>query len=504
MNNSACLLGIDIGSSSIKAAIVDAGTGVCVGSAFSPETEMNISAPQAGWAEQLPSDWELHAKEAIAKAIQKTGILKSNILAIGITYQMHSLVCLDNKGFVTRPSIIWCDSRAVETGKRAFSHLGGDFCLEHYLNSPGNFTASKLKWVMENEPGGFEKVHTFMLPGDWLAFRLTGEKHTTRSGLSEGILWDFKTKGVAADLLFYYGIPSTLIPPLCDTFSIQGRVSREASVSFNLAEGTPVSYRAGDQPNNAFSLKALNPGDLAATAGTSGVVYCVTDKPVFDKQSRVNTFVHVNDTPGAARNGILLCINGTGISNSWMRKIGGARTFEDMNIMASEIPAGSAGLLFLPFGNGSERMLNNMNLGASFENVDFTRHTQNHMFRAVQEGIAFAFRYGLDIMGGMNIKPAVIRAGHANLFLSPVFTQTLADLASVTIELYNTDGATGAALGSGIGAGVFDSTAEAFGNLKCIQKIVPGNETENISLAYRRWENILRMKIRGSDSAWTK
>ncbi len=499
MKNPACLLGIDIGSSSVKAAIVDAGTGACIGSAFSPETEMNISAPKPGWAEQNPSDWEFHAKEAIGIAIQKAGIPASNIISIGITYQMHGLVILDKNGSVLRPCIIWCDSRAVETGNRAFGSLGRDFCLEHYLNSPGNFTASKLKWVMDHEPGIFEKTVTFMLPGDWLAYRLTGEKHTTRSGLSEGILWDFKKKEKASDLLRYYGIPSGLTPPLCETFSIQGRVSREASEAFGLPEGTPVSYRSGDQPNNAFSLKALNPGDIAATAGTSGVVYCVTGKPAFDKQSRVNTFVHVNDTPEAARNGILLCINGTGISNSWMRRMAGSLAYDEINAKASAVAAGSEGLLFIPFGNGAERMLNNLNPGASFENIDFTRHTQNHMFRAVQEGIAFSFRYGLDIMNSMDIIPSVIRAGHANLFLSPVFTQTLADLVSVTIELYNTDGATGAALGSGVGSGIFQSASEAFGNLKCLKRISPGTEQERISTAYRRWEKALNTKILNSD-----
>lgn len=498
MKNSSCLLGIDIGSSSVKAAIVDALTGECIGSAYSPGTEMNISAPHPGWAEQQPSDWEFHAKEAIAMAMQNAGIAKSDIQAIGITYQMHGLVCLDKNGSVIRPAIIWCDSRAVETGNKAFHDLGPGFCLDHYLNSPGNFTASKLKWVMENEPGIYEKINSFMLPGDWLAFRLSGEKHTTRSGLSEGILWDFKTKGKASDLLGYYGIASDLIPPLCDTFSIQGKVSREAATAFNLAEGTPVSYRAGDQPNNAFSLKALEPGDIAATAGTSGVVYCVSGKPVFDKQSRVNTFVHVNDAPGAERNGILLCINGTGISNAWMRRIAGSFDYTEINARASEAPAGSEGLIFLPFGNGAERMLNNMNPGASFVNIDFTRHAQPHMFRAVQEGIAFAFRYGLDILSQMDIKPSVIRAGKANLFLSPVFTQTLADLASVTIELYNTDGATGAALGAGIGKGIYQSAGEAFGNLKCLERISPSSDKENLSIAYQNWEKELKLRIRNS------
>ena len=495
MKKSQYLLGIDIGSSSVKAALVNAENGICAGSAFSPETEMDISSPRPGWAEQNPLDWEFHAKTAIARALQKGGINSSDIVSIGLTYQMHSLVCLDKAGNVLRPSIIWCDSRAVETGKRAFETLGKEFCLEHYLNSPGNFTASKLRWVKENEPGIFEKTDQVMLPGDWLAFRLTGERSITRSGLSEGIFWDFERTELSADLLKYYGIPLHMIPPVCDTFGIQGQVTTEASASFGLPRGIPVSYRAGDQPNNAFSLKALEPGDIAATAGTSGVVYCVTGIAVYDKQSRVNTFVHVNDAPGHRRNGVLLCINGTGISNSWMRRLCGAAGYEGMNDAAAGIPAGSEGLLFLPFGNGAERMLNNANINASFEGIDFTRHSQQHMFRAVQEGIAFAFRYGLDIMAGMEIRPSVIRAGQANLFLSDIFTRTLANLANLTIELYNTDGASGAALGSGVGTGLFGSPDEAFMNLKCIRTVNPDNDRDRIIDCFSQWCEQLKLKL---------
>ena len=463
MKKSAYLLGIDIGSSSVKAAIVDAESGICLASAYSPVSEMQISAARPGWAEQNPSDWEHHAKEAIGKALQKAALGSSGIRAIGITYQMHGLACLDKNGIVLRPSIIWCDSRAVDIGNKAFEQLGHEFCLRHYLNSPGNFTASKLRWVKENEPQVFDKTNTIMLPGDWLAFRLTGERLTTRSGLSEAILWDFEHKGLATTLIDHYGIPQGMIPAVCDTFCIQGRLHKEAAKAFGLPEGIPLSYRAGDQPNNAFSLKALDPGDIAATAGTSGVVYCVTDKPAFDLQSRVNTFVHVNDSMEAPRNGVLLCINGTGISNSWIRRIGGSVSYDEMNDRAGQVCAGLDGLSFIPFGNGAERMLNNASVNASFENIDFTRHSQSHMFRAVQEGIAFAFRYGLDIMAGMDIRPGVIRAAHTNMFLSPVFTSTLANLASVSIELYNTNGATGAALGAGLGAGIYSSANEAFG-----------------------------------------
>lgn len=496
MNRSQYLLGIDIGSSSVKAAIVEAANGKCFATAFSPETEMQISSPFPGQAEQNPSDWEHHARLAVGKAVQKAGINPADIASVGICYQMHGLVCLDKDGEVLRPSIIWCDSRAVETGNKAFDKLGRDFCLAHYLNSPGNFTASKLSWVKENEPTVFEKISAVMLPGDWLAYQLTGEQCITRSGLSEGILWDFQRQGLASNLLEYYGIPADLIPRVCDTFSIQGRLTHKAAEAFNLPAGIPVSYRAGDQPNNAFSLRVINPGDFAATAGTSGVVYCVTDKKAFDTLSRVNTFIHVTGTATHPLYGVLLCINGTGISNSWMKKLAGSQSYEQMNLAASGIPAGSDSLLFIPFGNGAERMLNNKNMHASFSNIDFTRHSQAHMFRAVQEGIAFSFRYGMDIMAGMDIRPKVIRAAYTNMFLSPVFTQTLANLASVSIELYNTEGAVGAALGSGLGAGIYRSLDEMFGNLNCIHSVFPDHDQEKLSEPYHQWKQLITLKLK--------
>ncbi|MEI6884691.1 MAG: FGGY family carbohydrate kinase [Bacteroidota bacterium] len=495
MSKTQYLIGIDIGSSSVKAAVVDASDGKCLSTAFSPETEMPISSPFPGWAEQHPSEWELHARLAVGKAVQKAGINPAGIASVGICYQMHGLVCLDKNGEILRPSIIWCDSRAVETGNKAFNNLGRDFCLSHYLNSPGNFTASKLSWVRENEPSVFEKISAVMLPGDWLAYRLTGEQCITRSGLSEGILWDFQRNSLASELLHYYGISEDLLPPVSETFSIQGRLTAKAAEAFNLPAGIPVSYRAGDQPNNAFSLRAVNPGDFAATAGTSGVVYCVTDKKACDMHSRVNTFVHVTGSESRPLYGVLLCINGTGISNSWMRKLAGSASYQQMNLEASKVGAGSDNLLFIPFGNGAERMLNNVNLHATFSNIDFTRHSLAHMFRAVQEGIAFSFRYGMDIMAGMDIRPGILRAGYTNLFLSPVFTQTLSNLASVKIELYNTEGAVGAALGSGLGAGIYHSLDEMFGNLHCIQSVFPDQDQEKTAASYLDWENVLTQKL---------
>jgi xylulokinase len=462
------LLGLDLGSSSVKAALVEADSGRPVASAFSPEVEMPIHAPRPGWAEQDPDTWWAEAKAAIGKLSLQVPFKKDDILAIGISYQMHGLVCVDATGRVLRPAIIWCDSRAVGIGDKAFDALGHEYCLSSYLNSPGNFTASKLKWVKDHEPDVFDRITKVMLPGDYLAYRLTGRMATTVSGLSEGICWDFKHRSVADRLMTYYGTPASLYCETVPTFGEQGRLSAEAAEALGIAAGVPVSYRAGDQPNNAYSLRVLEPGELAATAGTSGVVYGITDRINPDPLSRVNSFVHVNDSAGAMRNGILLCINGTGSSYAWMRKNLAFSGYQQMNELAATAPPGSRGLSFFPFGNGAERVLVNRNPGATLQGLDYNTHDRADMARVVQEGVAYALRYGMDIMESMQMPVKVMRAGHANMFLSPVFRQVLANVSGALIEIYETDGAQGAARAAGVGAGYYSSYQESFRGLRQI------------------------------------
>ncbi len=492
------LLGIDIGSSSVKASILNGETGVIAGSSFYPKNEMTIVAKQSGWAEQQPELWWENLRLAILEVLSLSGISGTEIVAVGISYQMHGLVVVDKHQNVLRPSIIWCDSRATEIGSKAFGEIGNELCLDSLLNSPGNFTASKLKWVMENEPAVYEKIDKIMLPGDYIAMRLTGEIRTTASGLSEGMFWDFRKNAVSELVMEYYGFRSEMIPELVDTFGIQGYVSAGIAAELGLKPGIPVSYRAGDQPNNALSLNVLNPGEIAATAGTSGVVYGVSGEVKYDPQSRVNTFAHVNHSAVSDRLGVLLCINGTGILNSWMNKYVGNKdySYEQMNELAGRVPSGSEGLSILPFGNGAERVLGNRNIGAQICGLDFNRHSQGHLFRAAQEGIVFSFKYGMDILKGIGIDAKVIRAGKSNMFLSPVFRETLANIAGVSIELYNTDGAAGAARGAGVGSGYFPSFAEAFSGLKKLEVVEPDpKEKERISQAYQVWEERLNKFI---------
>ncbi|MCI5915953.1 MAG: FGGY family carbohydrate kinase [Bacteroidales bacterium] len=488
------LLGFDVGSSSVKASLVNADTGVCVASAFYPEKEAPILAVKAGWAEQDPQMWWDNAKLSLKKVMDMAQVKGNDIKAIGISYQMHGLVCVDKSLNVLRPSIIWCDSRAVPYGEKAFGEIGHEQCLSHLLNSPGNFTAAKLAWVKHNEPQIFEQIYKIMLPGDYLAMKLSGVVNTTVSGLSEGMFWDFKEKKPAAFLLDYFGFDHSLIPDIVPTFSVQSEVSAEAAAELGLKPGTPISYRAGDQPNNALSLNVFNPGEIASTAGTSGVVYGVSGEVNYDPKSRVNTFAHVNYSQDTDRLGILLCINGTGILNAWMRRnvAPEGMSYDEMNRLMETVPVGCEGVSVIPFGNGAERVLENQQTDCSIHGINFNKHGKAHLLRAAQEGIVFSFCYGMEIMQQMGMEINKIHAGRANMFLSDIFRDTLAGVSGATIELYDTDGSVGAAKGAGMGCGFYKDHQEAFSTLKQLAVIEPDNSNRAAYLqAYTHWKSRL-------------
>lgn len=485
------LLGIDLGTSSVKVSVVNAQSQQCIASASYPETESDIISLRPGWAEQSPDQWWEHVQLAILKLHAQRKYDPKDIAAIGIAYQMHGLVVVDNEQNVLRNSIIWCDSRAVDIGNKAFEVIGKEKCLQHLLNSPGNFTASKLAWVKEHEPAVYQKIDKVMLPGDFIAMKLTGDITTSVSALSEGVFWDFQNDELSNDVFEHYGLDRSFIPVINDVFTEHGKISAKAAAALSLKENIPVTYKAGDQPNNALSLNVLNPGEVAATAGTSGVIYAVSDQLSYDNESRVNTFAHVNYTTAQKRLGVLLNINGTGILNRWIKNITGDKlNYQQINEIAAAVKPGSEGVIILPFGNGAERMLNNKTINAHIHNINFNIHTTAHLYRAAQEGVSFAFRYGLDIMKENGINPGVIRAGKTNMFLSEVFTKAFVNITGVAVELYNCDGSVGAAIGAGLGAGIYSSTKEAFNKFKPIEKTEPEN-TRVYNDLYEQWKAVL-------------
>ena len=490
------LIGLDIGSSSVKASLVSTDSGQCAASAFFPKSEAPILSVRAGWAEQDPDMWWSNMKLALAQVMADGGATAHDIEAIGISYQMHGLVCVDKDLRVLRPAIIWCDSRAVPYGQRAWEALGS-YCQQHLHNSPGNFTAAKLAWVKANEPELFDRIYKIMLPGDYIAMRLSGTVNTTASGLSEGIFWDFRENGVSQQLLDFYGFSPQLIPDIVPTFARQSEVSASAAAELGLQAGTPIAYRAGDQPNNALSLNVFNPGEIAATAGTSGVVYGVLGVSDYDFVDGVNTFAHVNHQAETPRLGVLLCINGTGILNAWLhRNVTFDMGYAEMNDLAAQTPIGSDGVVVMPFGNGAERMLGNKELGCSIHGLNFNNHTRAHLVRAAQEGIVFSFCRGMEMMKQMGMTITKIHAGRANMFLSPLFRDTLAGVSGATIELFDTDGSVGAAKGAGMGVGLYKDHDEAFASLERLQVIEPDTtHRDDYLAAYARWNEVLQKEL---------
>ncbi len=489
------LLGINLGTSSIKVSVVDAQTQQPLVAVQYPEQETDILSPEAGWAEQAPGEWWEHVQKAVLRAHASGKYTPADIGAIGIAYQMHGLVVVDKNQQVLRNSIIWCDSRAVEIGNKAFTAIGKEQSLSHLLNSPGNFTASKLAWIKAHEPEVYSKIDKIMLPGDFIAMKLTGEITTSVSALSEGIFWDFLENQVSEDVLAYFQFEKSFIPPLKPVFSEHGGLKKKVADALGLKAGIPVAYKSGDQPNNALSLNVLEPGEVAATAGTSGVIYGISNQLVYDPQSRINTFAHVNHTDEQKRLGVLLCINGTGSLNRWTKNLFGSHiSYPEMNHEGQQVAVGSNGLKVLPFGNGAERMLNNKLIGTHFHHIDLNLHSRKHIFRAVQEGIAFAFRYGLDIMRESGMHPKVIRAGKSNLFLSDLFTEAFVNATQVPVELYLNDGSVGAALGAGIGVKTFGSEKEAFVNSKSLQLIEP-KAASQYEAVYQEWKKLLESHL---------
>lgn len=495
---SAYFIGFDLGSSSLKTALVYSKTGEVLDVVKTPAEELGIDAPSAGWAEQDPELWWECICTGTREILSKTRVAPQTILGIGIAYQMHGLVTLDTSGSPVRPSIIWCDSRAISVGDQTLEELGEAVCMANLLNEPGNFTASKLRWMQQHEPEAFNRTETFFLPGDYLAYRFSGKRQTTASGLSEGILWDFRKEQPALWLLEHWGISKTLIPEIVPTFSVQARVSKSGAQDTGLAEGTPILYRAGDQPNNAFTLNVLEPGKVAATGGTSGVLYGVTDSPEVSELKRFNHFAHVNHSPEHIRIGQLLCINGAGSTYRWLKDQLGVVGYEEMNALAEEVAVGSEGLKCFPFGNGAERMLVNKAIEAGFTGIQFNRHRKAHLCRAALEGIAFAFRYGMELMEARGVPFDTIRAGNDNLFQSAIFTETLTALGQTPIEIYQITGAVGAARACMVQEFGLEETMKLSAGRDYLTTILPPEVVENYHIVYSEWKTELQNQLKNA------
>ena len=491
-------LGYDLGSSSVKAALFDIKTHKVIASASYPPQEMKISSPYPGWAEQDPEEWWQNVIQVTRLLMSQVPSEKHKVQGIGISYQMHGLIVLDKNRQILRPAIIWCDSRATIQGEKLYKSLGATYCQQRLLNAPGNFTAAKLSWIRENEPEIFGQIDTIMLPGDFLAFKLTGEIFTTISGLSEGTFWDFENHEPAEKLLNCVQGSGEILPKLTDTFGLQGNLTTKAAHALNLPSDIPLWYRAGDQPNNALALGVSAPGEVAASGGTSGVVYGIADAHINDTKNRINSFAHVNHSKPETRLGVLLCINACGILYRWIRQnIGNSATYDQLELLAAQSMVGAQGLSFLPFGNGGERMLLFKNESAQLYGLDLNRHERKDLIRAGLEGVAFSFVYGIEMMKTLGVPIQKINVANDNLFQSDIFSQTIANLAEATIEMKVTTGAIGAAQAAAFASGAYASLKEATFD-PTISKTFNPAISGHYKQAYEQWKNYLKLSLTNS------
>ena len=488
-------IGLDIGTSFVKVALTEINSGKAIDLISYPEKEQDIISIKNGWAEQDPNVWWQNSCEAIRLLINRNNINPVNIKGVGVSYQMHGLVMVDSSGKCLRNSIIWCDDRAVDIGKKAYYDLGNQFCVENLLNSPANFTASKLKWIKDNESELFSKIYKIMLPGDYIAYKLSGKINTTKSGLSEGIFWDYKKDKISTELLNYYGIKESIFPEIVPSFGYQCCVDEKGANDTGLTPNTPINYRAGDQPNNALSLNVLTPGQIAATAGTSGVIYAVSSNILTSESERINNFIHVSNDDNLII-GKLLCINGAGIQYSKLKNDLNIESYDEMNEMSNIPPVGSSNLIYLPFGNGSERMLNNKNIGSKLINFDQNVHEDSFVIRSTLEGIAFAFVYGMQILIKDGVKPVNIRAGNDNLFRSNVFGETIATLLNLNIEIYETTGAIGASRAVDLHLGDFDKFGNNIIENDFLKNYYPQKNKFDYLNAYNLWLKELKLTLK--------
>jgi xylulokinase len=477
------VLGIDVSTTATKAVLVDeTGAVVGIGSA-----EYAYDVPQPLWSEQDPELWWDGTIAAIRSVLASTGMTGTDIAAIGLTGQMHGAVLLDAADAVLRPAILWNDQRTAAECDAIRAAVG----RERLIAITGNdaltgFTAPKLVWVRDHEPDIWQRVAHVLLPKDFVRLRLSGEHALDKADGAGTILFDLAARDWSPVILDALGIDPAWMPPTFEGPAVTGTVTAEAAEATGLRAGTPIVAGGGDQAANAVGTGVVSPGTVALSLGTSGVIFAATDRPIFEPDGRVHAFCHALPDRWHLMS-VMLSAAG---SLRWFREaLAPDVPFADLVAAAGEVPAGSDGLLFLPYLTGERSPHPDPLARGAFVGLT-VRHERRHLTRAVLEGVAFGLRDGLDLMTAAGMPaPREIRVSGGGT-ASPLWRQILADVLDAEIATVNTSegAAFGAALLAAVGAGWFASVREATAALvTATPSASPGQDRGVLGEAHARY-----------------
>ena len=439
------VFGIDVSTTATKAVLVD-GSGAVVGTGAST---YHFDVPRPGWTEQHPGLWWDATIASIRSVLASTGVAADDVSAIGLTGQMHGAVLLDAADTVLRPAILWNDQRTAEACDEIRAALG----RERLIAITGNdaltgFTAPKLVWVRDHEPEVWARIAHVLLPKDYVRLRLTGEHALDKADGAGTLLFELARRDWSPEVLAALGIDPAWLPPTFEGPMVTGTVTNEAAAATGLRAGTPVVAGGGDQAANAVGVGAVNPGIVALSLGTSGVVFATTDEPLRDPAGQVHAFCHA--VPG--RWHMMTVMLSAAGSLRWFRDaLAPGEAFGTLVAGAGEVAAGSEGLLFLPYLTGERSPYPDPLARGAFVGLT-VGHDRRHMTRAVLEGVAFGLRDGLDqmIAAGMPA-PTQVRASGGGT-ASALWRQILADVLGAELATVSTT--EGAAYGAGLLAAV--------------------------------------------------
>lgn len=477
------LLGVDISTTGAKALLIDP-AGQVIASATSPLT---LQIPNPLWSEQDPEQWWQGIKNSIRQVLVESQVDPASVVAVGLTGQMHGLVMLDESGLVLRPAILWNDQRTGSQCDRIRERIG----LKRLIQTTGNdaltgFTAPKILWVQENEPHIFTRTRHILLPKDFIRYQLTGEYGMDKAGGSGTILFDLCARTWSEELLEDLDLPPEWFPPTYEGPQVSGQISQLASAQTGLRAGTPVVGGAGDQAAQATGVGAVEPGKIALTLGTSGVVFAPTESALIEPHGRLHAFCHA--LPGRWHfMGVMLSAAG---SLQWYRDtIAPEMSFDALVDEAARITPGSEGLLFLPYLTGERTPHPDPYARGAWVGLT-VRHERAHMTRSILEGVAFGLKDCFELIrkaGQGDIDQVRVSGGGAK---SRLWKQILADVLGVELVTVNTtEGAAfGAALLAGVGAGLYSSVPEACQQMiKITGSTFPSGEGEAYQEYYPRY-----------------